>query len=456
MAKHHDLELRIVEVKGSLPVGHMPKPGPAMPQALRAPSRAEALEALKSMKGAASAIERIPMLGNTTSWTEAAFWSPVQARVATRPSGNYPWLWHCDFTPSFDLVSAYSNPPGEGMVYFGGPQPLVGPLIGPAEPFSGQVWCYLDVPVSNFYLFVAQVITDSESATIEWGIDTSVLGTVTLAPGGPYNHTFLVQLSAGDHRFVINQVTGSMYFVSVTAWQIPYPIPQPVTYDESELRIVEVKGSLPIRHVPRPGPAMPQPLRAPSRAEALEALKSIKGTASAIERIPILGDTTYWTDAAFWSPLKSTGSTLATNGGIFIWRCDFTQWTPLGAAYSEPTLQGVYFAGTDPVGSVEPPPGPPSGQVSCYLDVQDPGVYLFVPQVVTNGWDPDYTATFECWADTSSLGTVAVQGGGLPPNWPAFLVALDSGLHRFLIQQVTGEIYFFSLTAWAFPTLRLG
>jgi hypothetical protein len=454
MAKHDEFELRIVEVKGSLPAEQMPKATPAMPQPRPAPTRAEALEAVRSMKGAAPVIERIPTLGNINSWTEFAFWSALEFTGAAQAIGDGLFLWQCDFTPSFDLGRAYGNPVGEGMVYFAGVQPLVGPGHGghgPAETLYGQVWCYLNVPpVSDFYLFVAQVMTDSESATIEWGIDTSVLGTVTLTPAGPYDHAFLVLLSPGLHRFVIRNVAGSMYFVSLTAWQIPYPVLQTAKHDESELRIVEVKGSLPVEQMRKPVPAKPQPRPAPTRAQALAAVKSMKGAASVIERIPNLGDTKSWTDVAYLSPLELTG----TAQSIFLWHCDFTPGFDLGFAHGNPVGEGmVYFAGADllvgPGGSVAPPARPLSGQVWCYLDVPVPGgVYIFVAQVLTYLDTPvfPYTATIECWFDTSLLGTVTLTPSG-PVNHH-FLVAIPSGLHRFLIQQVTGGVYFVSLTAW--------
>ncbi len=62
MAKHDESELRIVEVTGSLPVEEIRRPVPAIPQTRRVPTRAEALEAVRSMKGAASVIERGSLL----------------------------------------------------------------------------------------------------------------------------------------------------------------------------------------------------------------------------------------------------------------------------------------------------------------------------------------------------------------------------------------------------------
>lgn len=231
MAGHDASELRIAEVKGSLPTRQQPRPKPAIPQPGHRPTRAEALAAAQSMKGAASVMERIPMLGNISSWSEVAFWSPLEQTGAELAVPVGILLWHCDFTFSFGLGFGNGNPPGEGMVCFAGAEALYGPggsVTPPSEPLTGQIWCYLEVPVSNYYLFVVQVVTEldpSYTATVECGIDALSLGGVTIPGGrGPLNYPFLVQLAPGLHRFQIQQVTGALYFYSLTAWQIPYPV----------------------------------------------------------------------------------------------------------------------------------------------------------------------------------------------------------------------------------------
>jgi len=197
------------------------------------------------MKGAASVIESIPLLGDINSWTEVAFWSPLEQTGAELAIPVGIFLRHCDFNFSFDLGFANGNPVGTGMVYFAGTDPEFGPggsVEPPAEPLTGQIWCYLDVPgrlglgvpVSNFYVFVVQVGTNqdpsNDTATIGCAIDTTSLGQVTVPTsqerpgGGPYNCPFVAQLSSGLHRFQIQQVAGDLYFFSLTAWQLPYPV----------------------------------------------------------------------------------------------------------------------------------------------------------------------------------------------------------------------------------------
>jgi hypothetical protein len=241
MAKHDESELRIVEVKGSLPIRQLPGPVRAMPQPRRAPTRAEALEAVQSMKGAASVIERISMLGDITSWNEFAHWG-LREQTGAAVGGSL-FVWNCDFFPGFEMGDAYNYAsgliPSLGAVYFLGANPGEG-VEPPAG--TGEVWCYMDVPLNNSYLFVAQVLTSLdehdkasfECCSFECWIDTSSLGTVTAVAGGPINFPFLAQLSSGPHRFVLQQVTGPLLFVSLTAWQIPYPTPRPVGFTGSQ------------------------------------------------------------------------------------------------------------------------------------------------------------------------------------------------------------------------------
>jgi|1186.fasta_scaffold10488_3 hypothetical protein len=102
MEKHDEPELRIIEVKGSLPAQQTRRPVP--PTLHRsAPTRAEALEDLRSMKGADVVIKRLPALGNTTMWGEKAFWSVNEIRGTAFD----PFFWDCDFANNgFSVVFA--------------------------------------------------------------------------------------------------------------------------------------------------------------------------------------------------------------------------------------------------------------------------------------------------------------------------------------------------------------
>jgi hypothetical protein len=218
MEKHDESELRIIEVKGSLPAQQARRPVP--PTVHRsAPTRAEALKGLRSMKGAASVIERLPALGNTTTWRETAFWSVCEIRGAAFD----PFFWDCDFAnDGFSVGFASDN----CVVMFWGTEPL-GSLEGnitPPQNLTGQVWCDLDVPAPGYYLFGAQVDTNGYPgyvASVEYCLDYSSIGQRQIFGDSELAQYFLLELAAGIHRFIIRQVSGAIFFRTLTAWNIP-------------------------------------------------------------------------------------------------------------------------------------------------------------------------------------------------------------------------------------------
>lgn len=220
MEKHDESELRIIAVDGSLPAQQARKP--VLPTFRRsAPTRAEALEGLRSMKGAASVIERLPSLGNITTWGETAFWSVCEIKGAAFD----PFFWDCDFfSNGFSVCFACDN----CVVTFWGTEPvgsLEGITITPPQTLTGQVWCDLDVPAPGYYLFVAQVEANGDplgyEATVEFCLDYSSIGQRNLVAGGAYQQYFLLNLAGGIHRFIIRQASGIFHFRTLTAWNIP-------------------------------------------------------------------------------------------------------------------------------------------------------------------------------------------------------------------------------------------
>jgi hypothetical protein len=219
MEKHDESELRIIKVKGSLSAQQARRP---LPPTLHrsAPTRAEALEGLRSMKGATSVIERLPALGNTTTWSETAFWSVNEIKGAAFD----PYFWDCDFASNqFSVGFAYDN----CVLMFFGTEPLYNLeqiTITPPQNLTGQVWCDLDVPAPGQYLFVAQVGTNGYPgyvASVEFCLDYSSIGQRQLLGDTEYEQYFLLDLTAGIHRFIIRQVSGLFYFRTLTAWNIP-------------------------------------------------------------------------------------------------------------------------------------------------------------------------------------------------------------------------------------------
>jgi hypothetical protein len=222
MTKGHELELRIVEVKEPLAPTKLPGPMKRMKRR-SAPTRAEALEALRATKGAASLIERIPALGQPGLWGEVASWNACQT---TGAAASDIFIWGCDFPgSSYTMFTGYAN----CVPYFAGKE-VLGGITPPQNVVGvGQVWCYLNTPIDGLYLFVVQMETypggevdPNFTATIECLIDSNYpLGEVKIPIDTVVNQPFVVGLTSGLHTFVVAQVSGAFFFQNLTAWLIP-------------------------------------------------------------------------------------------------------------------------------------------------------------------------------------------------------------------------------------------
>lgn len=217
MAQYDESELRIIEVKGSLPVPESRRPVPVIINR-PAPTQTEALEALRSMKGAAAVIEHLPALVHPSPWHQTAFWSVNEAKGAAID----PYFWDCDFANNgFSLAFAHLN----GVLKFWGTE-FMETLDGPPPgTLTGQVWCDMDVQVKGHYLFAAQVGANGAPpdyvATVEFCLNDASLGERQLFASGPYVQYFALLLPPGRHRFIIRQKKGIFYFKTLTAWNIP-------------------------------------------------------------------------------------------------------------------------------------------------------------------------------------------------------------------------------------------
>jgi hypothetical protein len=232
MAKRVESVFRVVESIEPLPTGRPARRVPAMP-GRRGPTQAEALQALQATPAARAVIKQVPGLERPEVWGERAYWAATADFNGLNSEGGAArgevFLWNCDF-PGFlwDMFTANAN----RIAYFSGADDL-GDLLGtgeivPPETLNGQVWCYMDLAEPGHYLFVAQVETYPEQyfspdyvAVIECSIDSASFGTRTLSPGPAVNEVFLANLSAGPHRFQIKQISGGLFFYSLTAWAIP-------------------------------------------------------------------------------------------------------------------------------------------------------------------------------------------------------------------------------------------
>jgi hypothetical protein len=216
-------------------------------------------------------------------------------------------------------------------------------------------------------------------------------------------------------------------------------------HDQRELQIVDVKGTL----SDPPRNELVSPKTRPSRvtpADVLDGLRSMKGADGVMERIPALGDIAVWHEVAYWSVCESTGSALVHDGPLF-WDLDDSSFNLQFHVVNCTVLflGAETFAG--PTGQPITPPPTLNGQVWCELDAPADGYYLFVSNL-----DRAFlqgTSEIEFCIDNMPLGQVTLQPGGQGRH--SFLLHLPLGRHRFLIRQVTGGFFFYSVTAWNVP-----
>jgi hypothetical protein len=149
MTTRRESELQIVEVKAPLSPKKLPRPM-RPPQRRPAPTRAEALEAIRATKGAESVIARVPALGQIGVWGDLASWNACQT---TGAADGIPTFWSCDFDATYTLSYCFEY----CLPFFAAEETVAGTpkTVGGV----GQVWCYLNAPASGLYLFVVQVET---------------------------------------------------------------------------------------------------------------------------------------------------------------------------------------------------------------------------------------------------------------------------------------------------------
>lgn len=225
MAKREEFELHVVESMKPQSPKRLARPRLQV-QRHSPPTRGEALDSLRAAKNAEPVIKSVPMLERIETWVDVAYWN-VCTTTGSAEFGVF--LWDCDFPGYvYPMSAGYEN----CIAYFAGAEDLDG--IETPRELTGQVWCYLNAPVSGTYLFSAQVETYLEEfygpdyvAVVEFAMDYTSFGTRTLYPGQPFLQSFLVNLSAGNHTFMIWQTTGAFFFEGLTAWNISLPLPAP-------------------------------------------------------------------------------------------------------------------------------------------------------------------------------------------------------------------------------------
>lgn len=222
---------------------------------------------------------------------------------------------------------------------------------------------------------------------------------------------------------------------------------------EFELLVIDPVDALPVTELltqPRP-----EPERGPSKTpqEALDALMRTEGAESAIERLPALVQPEVWGEIAYFNVCETRGTAV---GGTFVWDADFPG--NLLSLFDAQANCYVYFAGAEYLGELIPPSAP-TGQVWCHFTVPESGYYLFLPHAQTyleDYYGPDYYAAVECLIDGYSFGEFQMRPYHQlnQPMIANLTVTTDPNVpHRFTIRQITGGVFFWSLTVWKIPVL---
>jgi hypothetical protein len=222
---------------------------------------------------------------------------------------------------------------------------------------------------------------------------------------------------------------------------------------EFELIRAEPLEPMSLGEVQSPPKAIRPPARTPH--EALETLRQAEGAESAIARLPTLAQPEVWHEVAYFDVCETRGTAYI---GVFVWDADFLgQYLDLFDAKANCY---VYFAGAEENGWITPPSAL-TGQIWCHFRAPETGYYLFLPHAQTYvdvPWWPDYYAAVECLIDDHSFGQFQMSPGHhLHQPMTANLAATESPdptlAHRFTMRQVTGGVFFWSLTIWNIPVL---
>ena len=200
-------------------------------------------------------------------------------------------------------------------------------------------------------------------------------------------------------------------------------------HPDFELRLIESLESYPQRE-DREGIAATDLVTAPE--EAFEALKATKGADVLLEEIPTIGDLAAWSQTAYFSVCRKTG----TARYLDLWDTDhFDGETHMQRCVSDCR---AWFAGDGNSfwGSGETK----TGRINCYFRAPAAGNYICNARLQSHSGP----ARVECLIDNSSFGLLGVSGTIDQPH-PC---SLSAGWHHFRIRQVSGSFFFLSLTVW--------
>lgn len=224
----------------------------------------------------------------------------------------------------------------------------------------------------------------------------------------------------------------------------------------SQFELLEAGPLQPMAVSGRRHPLPQAPPSAPRTAQdALDALRRAEGVEGAIALVPGLQLPEAWTEIAYFDVCTTRGTAV---GRTYVWDADFPGGVPLEDASDN---CWVFFCGED-LNSSDYLPPTLSGQIWCHFVVPETGYYVLWPHAETylDGIDDSYYAAVECLIDDVSFGTFQLKPGrqlhgplvahlaaAIPPDVPSLV-------HRFILKQVAGGIYFLSLTIWNIPVVE--
>jgi hypothetical protein len=199
-----------------------------------------------------------------------------------------------------------------------------------------------------------------------------------------------------------------------------------------QLTLPEVKKALKVPAGARRVPSL-KPARPTIEAEAVyKALTATAGAKEIIQRVPHLGDLTFWFPIATFSVCQKTGTALFLD----IWDADhFDFFTDMQRCLTDCrawfSADGFTFWGA---------PETKTGRINCFFNAPSSGTYICNAELQSFGG----FAQVECLIDNSSFGPLPFNGSIIQPH-PCNLVA---GGHSFRIRQMIGSFFFTGLSVW--------
>jgi len=185
------------------------RPKPRIARVSAKPTTAQIVRAFIRAPGHEQILKRIPKAATVEGWdkgTQVAYFS------VCGKSGSARWLdlWDADH---FDLVTDMQRCLNTCRAWF---SHLGYTTWGSAQTHTGRINCYFDAATAGDYSCVVQLQSDGPSAQVECLIDNFSYGNLNVVGTLVWPH--FATLSAGGHSFRIRQVSGALFFLSLTIY----------------------------------------------------------------------------------------------------------------------------------------------------------------------------------------------------------------------------------------------